>query len=44
MKNRNDFTLSDNFTDLPKYVNYLHEVLKNFLYCLYFVRFSNCIH
>ncbi|CAI6349419.1 unnamed protein product [Macrosiphum euphorbiae] len=26
MKNRNDFTLSDNFTDLPKYVNYLHEV------------------
>ncbi|XP_060837203.1 lysosomal alpha-glucosidase-like [Rhopalosiphum padi] len=26
MKNRNDFTLSDNFTDLPKYVNYLHEI------------------
>lgn len=26
MKNRNDFTLSDEFVDLPKYVNHLHEV------------------
>ncbi|VVC33074.1 Hypothetical protein CINCED_3A013653 [Cinara cedri] len=26
MQHRNDFSLSDSFIDLPKYVNYLHEI------------------